>query len=89
MSLLQHKLWALLKQECVAFQTKIIPFKEYAPSKRRQQLRNPHQARMKFNPGQPNRHDADFGMSLKCLPRVGQTALPPSQAGRAFPVKAL
>ena len=77
-----------LNRNGLRFKQKITPFREYAWLLRGGNSWKTHtRARMKFNPGQPNRHDADFGMSLKCLPRVGQTALPPSQAGRAFPWK--
>ena len=43
-SLLQHTMWALFKQEWVAFQTKNYSIQRICvASKRRQQLKNPHQ----------------------------------------------
>lgn len=71
--------WTLyFKQECVVLQT---TERICAAFGERQQLRTPHWFWMKFNAGQPNRHDREFGRSLKRLRVIGQTLPLPKQAG--------
>lgn len=77
------------KQECVVCQTKITRFQEYVWLPRAGTAEKATLVLDEIQSRAPNRHDRDFGMSLKCLGRIGQTALPPSQAGRGIPVKAL
>lgn len=66
------------KQECVVVWT---TERICAAFGERQQLRTPHWFWMKFNAGRPNRHDREFGRSLKRLRVIGQTLPLPKQAG--------
>lgn len=66
------------KQECVVLWT---TERICAAFGERQQLRTPHWFWMKFNAGRPNRHDREFGRSLKRLRVIGQTLPLPKQAG--------
>lgn len=74
------------QQECVVCQTKMTQFQEYVWLLRAGTAEKPTLFLDEIQYKPTNRHDGDFGMSLKCLCGIGQTALPP-QAGRGVPVK--
>lgn len=79
MSPFHRRIWALFDTGMCCLSNKNYSIQRICVASREQeQLRNPHWFWTKFNTGQPNRHDGDFGMSLTCLGGIGQTALPPS-----------
>lgn len=87
-SLFCHRIWALFQTGMCCSSSENYSIQRICVAPReQQQLRNPHWFWVTFNMSQPNRHDGDFGMSLKCLRSIGQTALPPFRAGRGVPRK--